>query len=321
MKISNKIIRELEREGYRIVGKHSAVKICPWTKKSLRGEDVCWKEKFYGIKSHKCCQMSCTLFSCQNECIHCWRNLKYTCFGKIKNPDSPYKIIKDCIESQRKLLSGFKGSKKTDMEKFKESLEPSLFTFSLLREPTLYPKLAELIKEVRKNNAISFLITNGLNPEKIKELERKKALPTQLTLSVNAPNEKIYEKICRSCKENSWKKFNETLTLISKLRCRTVARLTLIKDLNMKKEYVEQYTKLIKKANPLFVHVKGYACRGYSKKRLKYKNMPTHKEIIEFSKNLLEFLPDFKFLDDKFESRVVLLGKDKSRMKIKDEEV
>ena len=42
----------LEKQHYIIVGEHSAVQICGWTKKSLRDEDFCYKEKFYGIQSH-----------------------------------------------------------------------------------------------------------------------------------------------------------------------------------------------------------------------------------------------------------------------------
>ncbi len=259
--------KTLERNQYRIIGRHSALQICPWTKKSLRGEDVCWKEKFYGIKSHRCAQITPSLFNCQNGCLHCWRPIEYTIGTEVKNMDEPEKIISNIIKERKKLLMGFKGSEKTDRKKFKEALEPSLFTFSLSGEPTLYPKLAELIKEVRKRNAVSFLVTNGLNPEKLKELEKKKALPTQLTLSMNAPNEILHKKICRSSTKNSWKKFSKTLSLIKKLKCRTVVRLTLIKDLNMKDKLIKEYANLIKKASPLFVHVKGFALRGYSKKK------------------------------------------------------
>ncbi len=48
----------LERQQYRFVGKHSAVKICHWTKQSLTGIDTCYKETFYGINAHRCVQMS-----------------------------------------------------------------------------------------------------------------------------------------------------------------------------------------------------------------------------------------------------------------------
>jgi len=56
--IRKEIKEKLTRQHYALIGKHSAVQICRWTKKSLRNEGVCYKEKFYGIKSHRCCQMS-----------------------------------------------------------------------------------------------------------------------------------------------------------------------------------------------------------------------------------------------------------------------
>lgn len=309
----------LEKNQYRVVGEHSAVKICKWTKKSLRGEDVCWKEKFYDVKSHRCCQMSCWL-ACENSCLHCWLPLGFNLQTETKKIDKPKKIIEGVIKERKKLLSGFKSNKNINMKKFKEALEPSLFTFSLSGEPTLYPKLSELIKEIRKRKAISFLVTDGLNPKKIKELE-KDALPTQLIVSLNAPNKELHKKLCRSSKKDAWKKLNETLEMMQKLKCRTVVRLTLIKELNMKKEHIGQYASLIKKANPLFVHAKGYVALGYSKEKLGEKRMPTHEEVKNYAKKLLKFLPEYKFLDEKIESRVVLLGKDKERTKIKEEEI
>ena len=44
--------------------------------------------------------------------------------------------------------------------------------------------------------------------------------------------------------------------------------------------------------------------------------MPSHEETMEFSKKLAK-LTGLKLLDEKKESRVVLLGKDKDKMKIK----
>ena len=84
---------------------------------------------------------------------------------------------------------------------------------------------------------------------------------------------------------------------------------------------LKDYAKLIKKASPDFVEVKGYRALGFSKKRLGHEKMPHHKEVKKFAKQLLKFLPKYKFLDDKKESFVVLLGKDRERMKIKKGEV
>uniref|UniRef100_A0A1D1XWE8 tRNA wybutosine-synthesizing protein 1 n=1 Tax=Anthurium amnicola TaxID=1678845 RepID=A0A1D1XWE8_9ARAE len=49
----NPIIRmNLERQGYKIIGSHSGVKLCRWTKSQLRGRGGCYKHSFYGIESH-----------------------------------------------------------------------------------------------------------------------------------------------------------------------------------------------------------------------------------------------------------------------------
>ena len=319
--LNKKIRSKLEKNQYRIIGNHSAVQICKWTKKAIRGEDVCWKEKFYGIKSHGCCQFSPAVMWCHNQCIHCWRPIELNLGIELGKIDEPKEIIENIVKERKKLLMGFKGNKKVDMEKFKESLNPTLFTFSLSGESTLYPPLGEMIKEIRKRKAISFLVTNGLEPEKIKELSRKKCLPTQLIVSLNSPNKKSYDFWHHSIKKNAWEKFNETLNILSRLKCRTGIILTLIREINMKKEYLEEYAKLIKKANPLFINIRAYVSRGYSQKRINYKKMPTHSEIKDFSRKLLKFLPKYKFLDEKIDSRVVLLGKNKSRMKIKDSEI
>tara|TARA_Y100000034_G_C6899699_1_gene415637 strand:- start:931 stop:1917 length:987 start_codon:yes stop_codon:yes gene_type:complete len=327
MKLNNSIIKQLQKEGYRIVGNHSAVKICRWTKKSLRNEGVCYKEKFYGIKSHLCCQMTCTLLNCQNKCIHCWRDLEHSCADEIKNPDSPKTIIEGCIKEQRKLLEGFKilpetkhkTVSKVNMKKWQEAQLPMQFAISLTGEGTLYPKIGELISELRKEGKTSFLVTNGLYPEKINELEKKKQLPTQLYVSVNSPNKEICDKFHRSSEKNAWKKLNETLELISKLKgkTRTIIRLNLVKDLNMEERHINEYTRLIKKASPLFLELKGYMAVGHARKRLGYERMPTDKEMQDFTEKISKET-DLKILDKHEFSRVFVLGKNKKDLKIKE---
>ncbi len=242
---------------------------------------------------------------------------------KIKKIDKPDKIIKDCILAQRKMLSGFGGNKNLNRKKFKEAQEPEHFAISLIGESTLYPYLGELIEELRKKRKTSFLVTNGLLPEKLKELERKNQLPTQLYISLNSSNKKDYEKWHKSKMKNAWKKFNKSLGIMKKLRnkTRTIIRMTLVKDLNMKNENIKGYTKLIKKAMPLFVEVKGFVSVGFARERLGYEKMPSHEEIKEFARKLEKELKKqgtkYRFLDEKIESRVELLGEDRRRMKIK----
>ena len=58
--------------GYRIVGSHSGVKLCRWTKSMLRGRGGCYKHTFYGIESHRCMETTPSL-ACANKCVFCWR--------------------------------------------------------------------------------------------------------------------------------------------------------------------------------------------------------------------------------------------------------
>jgi len=317
--INKKQIKKvLEKQGYRIIGNNSAVKICNWTKNSLTDNGVCYKEQFYGIKSHLCAQISCTLFNCQNKCIHCWRNLDYTENINLKHLDNPKEIIENCILAQGKLLSGFKGNKKINMKKFEESKEPMQFAISLTGEPTLYPKLGELIKELRKQGKTSFVVTNGLGPAGLSKLIKEGNLPTQIYLSLNCYDKKSYDLWHKSSVKNAWNVFNKTLELFSKLNTRTVIRMTLVKDINMKSEQVEKYVKLIKKAKPDFIEVKGFISVGFARKRMGYDMMPNHEEIRDYSERIAICLgKPYKILDEHKASKVVLIGKDKKKMKIK----
>jgi len=311
----------LKKQHYAIAGNHSGIQICRWTKKSLRGEGECYKEKFYGISSHGCCQMS-PCFLCQNKCLHCWRAIELE-HGKIKKFDNPKEIIEKCILAQRKMLTGFKGNNKTERKKWKEAQNPSQFAISLSGEPTIYPYLAELILELRKRKITSFLVTNGLLPEKILELKKKKALPTQLYVSLNYSNEKIFRKLTRNKARNSWEKLNETLKLMRNLNTRKVIRINLIRNFNMDDKMIKDYAKLIKRALPDFIEIKGYMSVGFARQRLGYERMPLHYEIRDFSRKLLKLLKSekYNFLDEKIVSRVVLLGKSRKKMKMQQNQI
>ncbi len=53
--------------------------------------------------------------------------------------DEPEEVIKGCIDAQLKILSGYKGNQKTNMEKYRETITPKHAAISLAGEPTLYP--------------------------------------------------------------------------------------------------------------------------------------------------------------------------------------
>jgi len=319
--LSSKLKQTLQKQSYGIVGKHSIADVCTWTKNSLRNKGHCYKQKFYGIKSHRCCEVSPSVF-CQNKCIHCWRAIELSENKKIKlsECDNPEYLIENWQKERNKLLLGFKGNPITKKIKYQEAINPTHFAISLIGEPTLYPKLGELIKILRKQGKTSFIVTNGLQPEVLKKLNKQKALPTQLYVSMNASNKQEYDKWHNSKEKNAWNKFNKTLSIFPKLNTRKVVRMTLVKDLNMSEENAKEFSLLIKKAKPDFVEVKGFMSVGYARYRLGYEKMPSHKEIKDFAKKLAKLL-NYKILGEHKMSRIVLIGKSKARMKIKKNQI
>ncbi|MCX6711579.1 MAG: hypothetical protein NT139_00890 [Candidatus Woesearchaeota archaeon] len=144
--IPEKLKGNLEKQGYRIVGNHSAIKVCLWCKKSLRDEDTCYKNKFYGIKSWQCVQMSPAFLNCLHRCQFCWRDLEYTLPKDVENPDNPKEIIDKSIEEHKIILQGFRANKILNKKKFEEAMKPKHFAISLSGDATMYPLLPEFIK-------------------------------------------------------------------------------------------------------------------------------------------------------------------------------
>jgi tRNA wybutosine-synthesizing protein 1 len=304
--VSKSLKKLLEKQQYGFSGKHSAVKICTWTKKSIRDEGICYKEKFYGIRCHLCCQMTPSVGYCQNRCIFCWREMEHTIGTSMDEPfDDPKEIIDNCILKQRKLLSGFGGTKKTNLTKLKAAQEPMHFAISLTGEPTLYPKLNELIKEIHSRGKTSFLVSNGMQPEVIRNIEP----PTQLYISVDAPNKELFDKIDATVVKDGWDTLNKTLEVLKEIKnkTRTTLRFTMIKGMNMTDP--EGWAERINISEPLFIEVKAYMFVGSSRMRLNMENMPMHHEVKEFAEEICHFC-DYKIIDEKEESRVVLLTKE-----------
>jgi tRNA wybutosine-synthesizing protein 1 len=222
--------------------------------------------------------------------------------SKMGDTDDPKEIVDKCIEVQKHLLNGFPGNEKVNMMKFKESQDPKTFAISLSGEPTIFPKLSCLLEELKKRGICSFLVTNGQFPEALAGLT---TFPTQLYVSLDAPNKELYKSIDNPSLPDFWERFNRTLELLSTLKTRTVLRITAVKGMNMTD--LEGYASLIRKAKPMFVEVKAYMRVGSSRDRLKEENMPRHPEIAEFSEKLAK-LTGLKVIDQKPESRVCLLA-------------
>ncbi|MHC1566158.1 MAG: 4-demethylwyosine synthase TYW1 [Candidatus Syntropharchaeia archaeon] len=287
----------LKKQGYHIVGRHSAVKSCLWLNRALRGKEFCYKGKFYGIQSHRCIQMTPSI-PCNQRCLHCWRPIEIP--FRVQEWDEPEEIIRGCLEEQLKLVSGYGGSKKTDFKRWEEAKRPKHVAISLIGEPTLYPKLEELIDGFKKMGMTTFLVTNGTKPDVIENIE-----PTQLYISLNAPDEDLYRRICNPL-EPGWSQIKRSIEILSSKRSRTVIRITCMEGLNMVNP--EGYAKIILEGEPDFVEVKAYMHLGYSRKRLERKAMPSHERIREFSERIAEEA-GYKVADEVEVSRVVLLKK------------
>ncbi len=302
------LLGALKKQKYHVIGSHSAVKRCKWLYESIINDRPCYKQKFYGIKSHRCIQMSPSLYYCTQQCLFCWRaqsgDLQVTWDEtKIPRVDSPEEIIQGSLKAQEKILTGYKGNPKTNWRKFQEALTPKHVAISLTGEPTLYEPLGELIQAFHQKGFTTFLVSNGTLPTKLSKLSQE---PTQLYISVCAPNERVYKQVCRPQFPSAWTRLNETLGLLQSFHCPTVIRMTLVKDHNM--NHIDEYAKIVEKANPTYIEAKAYMHIGFSTLRLGFENMPQHNEVKDFAVQLAE-KTGYKVINEAPESRVVLLSR------------
>ncbi|MBS6827744.1 MAG: 4-demethylwyosine synthase TYW1 [Methanobrevibacter smithii] len=303
MSLNKKQVEKLESSGYRFVGSHNhaAAKICHWTKQSILDNGVCYKEKFYGIESHRCLQMAPAVPNCQQKCEFCWRDLSYTQTQWEGEYDDPKTIIDEAVKAQNNLLCGFFGNDKANKEKLEESKTPTNAAISLAGEPMLYPEIDELIAEFNRRNFTTFVVSNGQCVDKLKNLENE---PYQLYLSLDAPTKKIYNDVCQPQISEGWDNLNQSLDTLASFNSRTCIRTTCVKGRNMTNP--EKYAELIKKASPDFVEIKAYMCVGSSRHRLTPDNMPTFDEVKSFAQKIGENCGK-KIVNESEVSRVVLL--------------
>ena len=312
-------IRErLAKQGYQLYGKQIAVKKCHWTHNYLKEERFCYKNA-YGIESHRCIQSTPTLL-CNHQCLFCWRLLEKDVgikpFWKVKESefDSPEEVYKGLLWGWKRCISGYKPI--VSKEKFDESMTPKHVALSLAGEPTLYPYLLELLVLLKEKGLSTFLVSNGTNPEVFQKMIDSGIYPTQLYITIPAPDKKEYIKTCRPLISDGWTRINDSLELMSKMECRTVTRLTMAKKINMIRP--KDYVPLIEKANPSFIEVKGFVPVGFSQYRVTRANMPYIEDIQAFANEILSKLSiDYKTVFEMEESKVVILSNDKHPLRIK----
>ena len=295
----------LYKQQYRLVGSHSACKICFWTKECVRNKDkVCYKQHFYGVHCGNCLEMSPAI-TCNQRCLHCWRDNSVFSKGWVGEADDPKEIIQGCIEARKKLLIGFKGREGVDLEKFESYVKPDHAAISLTGEPCLYPLLPEMIGSFFDdfNFRTVFLVTNGTVPEMLKKFNK---FPTNLYLSLEGYDLDSHKKLSVPVIKDSWEKVQESMEYLAtvKDKCRTILRITAIKGMNM---FPEKFISFVKLMQPTFIEVKGYGFLGQSRKRLTKENVPSWQDVKDFSLELGK-LSGYKVTAEHEPSDVVQLG-------------
>ena len=293
---------ELAGQGYQLTGRHSAVKLCYWTRQSLvQGRD-CYKGRFYGIESHRCVQMSPAIDSCNLHCRFCWRSQGWENDEMMSEYDDPEALLDRSIDAQLRTLSGFKGDAAVPLERWEAAQSPRHIAISLTGEPTLYPKMNRFLELCHARGITTFLVTNGTNPDGLRALD---PLPTQLYISVTAPNAEVFQRLTLPTDPHAWSRLRESLEILRHLRTRRVVRHTLVRGWNL--GWVEQYAELDSLARPDFIEPKGYVYMGRSRQRLGRDHVPEHPEISAFAHQLAS-RTGYEVLDESPDSKVLLLG-------------
>ena len=272
----------LTKQGYTIIGSHSGVKICRWTKSALRGRGSCYKNSFYGIKSHLCMETTPSL-SCSNKCVFCWRHgtnpVSTTWRWQV---DDPQMIFDGAKEGHYKKIKMMKGVPGVRAERFEEAMRIKHCALSLVGEPIFYPRINEFVGLLHGQGISSFLVCNAQHPDQLASLRRV----TQLYVSIDASNRESLRRIDRPLHRDFWERFQSCLDILREKRFlqRTVFRLTLVKGFNIDKE-IDGYADLVQKSLPCFVEVKGVTYCGTSSSAgagLTMQNVPFYGEVVAF---------------------------------------
>ena len=272
----------LTKQGYAIIGSHSGIKICRWTKSALRGRGSCYKFSFYGIKSHLCMETTPSL-SCSNKCVFCWRHgtnpVGTTWRWKVDPPDMIFNGAKEAHLKKIKMMRGVPGVR---AERFQEAMRIRHCALSLVGEPIFYPHINEFLRLLHAERISSFLVCNAQHPEQLEALKTV----TQLYVSIDASNKDSLRKVDRPLHRDFWERFQRCLAILKekRFRMRTVYRLTLIKGFNIEDE-AEGYADLVEQGLPCFVEIKGVTYCGTSSSAgagLTMQNVPFYEEVVAF---------------------------------------
>ena len=150
--VTPQLRQSLTKQGYKIVGTHSGVKLCRWTKAALRGRGFCYKHAFYGIESHRCMETTPSL-ACANKCVFCWRHHTNPVGTEWKwTMDEPEVIFQGALENHRKMVKEMRGVPGVRSDRFEEAWNVRHCALSLVGEPIM------VIFYYRRANHISSIL-------------------------------------------------------------------------------------------------------------------------------------------------------------------
>lgn len=283
-----------EDTGYRLVGSHSAVKMCRWTRNALYGQGQCYKHTFYGISSHQCMEATPSL-ACANKCTFCWRNhLNPVATSWKFQEDDPDWIVRESVRKHQELVADAARSPVARPERVVEARTVRHTALSLVGEPVLYPQVQDFITSLHKRRISTFLVTNGQFPDQLEQLP----WVTQLYVSLDAPDATSLKEIGRPLFKDYWERLRRSLVVLREKhpKQRTVCRLTVLKGQNMTSEACEGYAELVRLAEADFVEVKGATFAPVMKTTqsgLSYESLPSHHDVREFAAGLVAHLPGY----------------------------
>uniref|UniRef100_A0ABI7XJW2 tRNA 4-demethylwyosine synthase (AdoMet-dependent) n=1 Tax=Felis catus TaxID=9685 RepID=A0ABI7XJW2_FELCA len=293
----------LTKQGYQLIGSHSGVKLCRWTKSMLRGRGGCYKHTFYGIESHRCMETTPSL-ACANKCVFCWRHHTNPVGTEWRwKMDQPEMILKEAIENHQNMIKQFKGVPGVREDRFEEGMMVKHCALSLVGEPIMYPEINRFLKLLHECKISSFLVTNAQFPVEIRNLKPV----TQLYVSVDASTKDSLKKIDRPLFKDFWQRFLNSLKALAAKQQRTVYRLTLVKAWNV--DELQAYAELVSLGNPDFIEVKGVTyCGESSASSLTMANVPWHEEVVHFVRELVALIPNYEIACEHEHSNCLLIA-------------
>eukprot|EP00088_Acartia_fossae_P021358 TRINITY_DN2281_c0_g1_i1.p1 TRINITY_DN2281_c0_g1~~TRINITY_DN2281_c0_g1_i1.p1 ORF type:complete len:728 (-),score=124.16 TRINITY_DN2281_c0_g1_i1:329-2512(-) len=307
--VTTQLKQSLTKQGYKIVGSHSGVKLCRWTKSMLRGRGGCYKHTFYGIESHRCMETTPSL-ACANKCVFCWRHHSNPVGTEWRwKMDEPDMILNGALENHYKMINEFKGVPGVLPDKLAEGMKVAHCALSLVGEPIMYPEINKFVKLLHSKEISSFLVTNAQFPEAIRDMSPC----TQLYVSIDASTKESLKKIDRPLFKDYWERFIQSLKELALKGQRTVYRLTLVKGWNA--EEMDNYAALVQIGMPDFIEIKGVTFCGSSKaSTLTMENVPWHEEVVYFVKQLVTRLPDYEISCEHEHSNCLLVTNKKYKV-------